>query len=168
MGITSPPANGAASMVADQKDWLVCHECGALQKDVHLHGYTQACCAKCGCCLRIHRERWVEPATALAVTAFLLFVACNAFTFLTVEIAGQTHSATLFSGVMALLERNQWLLASLVFATVFLYPLLELFALLYILVPFHVKKRLPGQWFFPNSSAFAFESGFHTGGKRPS
>ena len=76
----------------------------------------------------------MNRACALVVTGLVLFVISNSFPFLGLESAGQTQSTTLLSGVYALIDREQWILAALVFSTIFLFPLLELLALGYVLL----------------------------------
>lgn len=143
--VDNSASGGLAPVVAQQKNWLLCHDCGTLQVYHEARTHEALVCANCEKPLLTHRADWVERVTALSVAALVLFVCANAFNFLTVHIAGQTYSATIFSGVVALLDRNQWVLAGLVLTTIFLYPLLEIFALLYILIPFTLKRRLRGQ-----------------------
>lgn len=130
---------------SEQTHWLVCHDCGAVQQDLPVARREKLVCARCGCSLRTARGPWLESALALSLSALVLFVACNLLTFVTVEIAGQSHSATLLSGAMALIERDRWLLSGLVLTTTFLYPLFEICALLYVLVPFFLNRRVAAQ-----------------------
>lgn len=132
-------------MYAEQNDWLVCHECGELQTVVSISPDYQPTCHNCGMALHIGSGNWVEKACALAVTGFILFIISNIFPLLSLQVGGFQQEATLMSGVFALLERDQWMLSALVFTTIFLFPLLELLALLYLLLPYRAKKKLPGQ-----------------------
>ncbi len=133
------------TVVAEHKNWLVCHVCGAIQNDVPLNRRQELFCAKCDKPLRVEHRPWLDAASALTLASFMLFFGANTLVFVTVEMAGQTHSATLFSGVAALLDRHQWLLASLVLTTTFLYPLLVILALLYVLLPMQWGHKLRGQ-----------------------
>lgn len=131
--------------VAEQKDWLVCHDCGALQAIVPFTKDLEMACSQCGNLLPIGVGRWQDEATALAVTAIILLISANLFTFLTLKLAGVEQGITIVSGVVALAVREHWILASLVLVTIFLLPLFEALALLYLLVPYRLKRRLPGQ-----------------------
>ncbi len=126
-------------------DLLVCRDCGALQEVAAVGPSQQALCSRCNNHLRLGRGPWAAKATSLALTALILFFISNAFTFLTLKVAGVQQSATILSGVGALLDRDQWILAAMVFTTIFLYPLLEILALMYILVPFSLNRRISGQ-----------------------
>lgn len=132
-------------LVAKQKDWLVCHDCGTLQTVVPLRKDLGMECGNCGNTLPIGYGHWLDKATALAVTAVILFISANVFTFLTLRLAGTEQGITIISGFAALIAREQWILASLVLITIFLLPLFEALALLYLLVPYRLKRRLPGQ-----------------------
>lgn len=132
-------------LTAKQRNWLVCDACGALQAMVPLAKELRAPCSNCGQALPIGVGPWIDKATALAVTAVVLFVSANVFTFLTLELVGTAQGITILSGVAALLAREQWVLASLVLVTIFLLPLFEAAALLFLLVPYRLRRRLPGQ-----------------------
>ena len=130
---------------AGQKDWLICHECGELQKSVEVSPEYQVVCFNCGNVLHVGHGRWLDTASALAVTAFILLIACNILPFLTLEVGPHSQTATILDGVWALIEREHWLLAGAVFTTIFLFPLFEVFAFLYVLIPYKLNKRLRGQ-----------------------
>lgn len=87
----------------------------------------------------------MDKATALAVTALILFIGCNSFTFLTLKVAGMEQDATILTGFSVLIDAEKWILAALVLITIFILPLLELLALLYIILPYRLSKSLPGQ-----------------------
>lgn len=127
-----------------QRDWLICHECGEIQKVVAISPEHEMLCFNCGVCLHSGKGRWLAAATALSLAALILFVACNFLPFLTLEIGLQSHTTTIMDGVGALLTRNQWLLAALVVTTTFLFPLFEIFAYLYLLLPYQYNRRMPG------------------------
>jgi len=101
-------------------------------------------CYKCNAILHSGQARRLELAAALAVTAMILFVLSNTLPFITLEVAGQSQTATILDGFFALVERNQWILAGMVVTTIFLFPLVEIFSFLYLLIPYTYNRRLPG------------------------
>lgn len=133
------------SVIAEERDWLVCHDCGALQTSVPISKDLQMVCNYCETPLHIGRGQWLDKATALAFTALILFISCNTFTFLTLKVAGMEQQATILSGFFVLIDAEKWILAALVLVTIFLLPFLEILALLYILLPYTLSKHLPGQ-----------------------
>lgn len=135
----------AAPLIAEHRDWLVCHDCGALQAVEPLLEDQQLVCANCDRVLHFGRGPWLDTTTALAVAALILFIGANAFTFFTLQLGSVTQPATILSGVGALIDREEWILAGLVLVTIFLLPMLEVFALLYLLLPYRFNRRLPGQ-----------------------
>jgi paraquat-inducible protein A len=145
MNPSHPSANNGPSLIAAHRDWLVCHDCGALQALVPVNKSLELTCSHCGNPLHIGVAQWLDKATALAVTALILLISANIFTFLTLKLAGVEQGITILSGVAALAVREQWILASLVWITIFLLPLLEAFALLYLLIPYRLQRHLPGQ-----------------------
>lgn len=130
---------------ASHQTWHICRHCGELMRQVEACDDEALLCPNCQLPLQAAQPNWVQPATALSVAAVVLFMISNCFDFLSLKLVGFEQGASILSGVGALLAHDQWLLAALVFSTIFLFPLLEISALLYLLVPFQLKRRLPGQ-----------------------
>lgn len=138
-------ANPDAEVHSVNKNWLMCHSCAELQKVVAVSNTNEMVCCNCDTVLHVGHGRWLGWASALSVTALFLFFISNAFPFMTLEIGSQTQTATVLDGFWALFERGQWLLAGLVITTTFLFPLFEICAFLYLLIPYNLNKRIPGQ-----------------------
>lgn len=133
------------SLVAEQRDWLVCHDCGTLQPVVPVAADLQLVCGNCETPLFFGRGPWLDKTTALAVAALVLFIGAHVFEFFTLVIGGSSQTVTILSGAGALIAREESLLAGLVLMTTFLLPMFEIFALLYLLLPYRFNRRLPGQ-----------------------
>ncbi len=130
---------------AEKKDWLMCHECGELQTVVSISAEHEMLCCVCGNLLHFGHGRWLEVASALAITSVVLFAICQTAPFLTLEIGSQSQTITILDGFWALFDRGNWVLAALVLTTTFLFPLFEVIAFLYLLIPYNFGKRLRGQ-----------------------
>ncbi|WP_018275612.1 paraquat-inducible protein A [Teredinibacter turnerae] len=130
---------------AQQRDWLLCHSCGELQKVVSISPRHQMVCCNCDEVLHSAEPRRLELASALSVTALILFICANTLPFLTLDVGSQSQTVTILDGFFALLERQQWILAGVVITTIFLFPLIEIFAFLYLLIPYSYNRHLPGQ-----------------------
>ena len=138
-------ANSQPAIVADQIAWMRCHHCG------NDHGLNAADdshrCHTCGKYLYTFFRNPLSILAALTLTAFICWVVANSFIFLGLEAGGVTHQTHVLSGVNALIQRQQWLLAAIVFITIFLFPLFEMLALAYILcVCRYHKKTLQPLW----------------------
>lgn len=131
---------------AQHQPWVLCPACDTLNSlPALLEAGTQASCSHCQTPLAHAQGRRHQQALALVVAAIILYVMANCFDFLSLKVVGLEQSATLFTGIAALFANNQWLLAAVVFTTVLLFPLLEIAAMVYVLVPYHLNRRLPGQ-----------------------
>ena len=127
------------------KDWLMCHECGEIQKVSAVTANYELCCFNCGHQLIEGHGAWLDRAIALTFTAAILFFITNVFPFLTLEIGAQSQTITVFDGFIALIQRENWLLAALIITTIFIFPIFEIVAFLYILIPYRIGKRFKGQ-----------------------
>lgn len=134
-----------SELFAEQKDWLLCHDCGELQTVVAVSPEHEMLCCTCGSQLHVGHGPWIDTACALTLTSLVLFFVSQFFPFLTLEIGSQSQTVTIVDGFWALMERGNWILASLVITTTFLFPLFEIFAFLYLLIPYRLNRHLPGQ-----------------------
>jgi len=134
-----------AEVHSERKDWLMCHECGELQAVVSISPEHEMVCCMCGTLLHSGHGKWLQSATALAITSAFLFGLCQFAPFLTLEIGSQSQTITILDGFWALFDRGNWVLAALVITTTFLFPLFEIAAFLYLLVPYNFNRRLRGQ-----------------------
>lgn len=132
-------------MHAEQKDWLMCHDCGELQAVVAVSPEHEMVCCVCGDVLHVGYGKWLQSASALAITAALLLLVSQFAPFLTLEIGSQSKTVTILDGFWALFERGNWILAALVVTTIFLFPLFEIFAFLYLLIPYNFNRKVRGQ-----------------------
>jgi len=129
---------------AEQRNWFLCPECERLQR-VPVSPEQEMRCFNCDALLHTGQTQWLQVASALTMTALVLFVLSNALPFLTLEVGVQSQTATIFDGFLALFERRQWLLGGMVLTTIFIFPLLEIFSFLYLLIPYSYNRHLPGQ-----------------------
>jgi paraquat-inducible protein A len=132
-------------MQAEKRNWLICHSCGQLQSIVAISPEHQQECFNCGAVMHEGHGAWLQIATSLALASLALFLISLFCPILTLEIGSQSQSITILDGFFALIERDNWVLAALIITTLFLFPLFEIFAFLYLLVPYNLNKRLPGQ-----------------------
>ncbi len=122
---------------------IACHECDLLQREVTLPQGGIARCARCeGMLFRSHPDG-LERALAFTLGALVLFVICNAFPIVGLEVNGELIQATLPGTVSRLYRDGMWIVAGLVFFTTLLAPLGHLLAMLYILAPLRLGQSPP-------------------------
>lgn len=136
---------GERRVLASHKDWVSCDQCGQVQVMPNLHTGNTLLCSCCNQALSFGQGAWREKAAALVITGVVLFVISNCFVFLGLKVGAFYHEANLLSGVWALVHHDYIPLAILVFVTIFLFPLFELLALCYLVLPCYFGWRLPYQ-----------------------
>lgn len=102
-------------------------------------------CCVCGGLLHSGHGRWLQLASSLTVTSAFLFCISQFVPFLTLEIGSQTQTITILDGFWALFDRGNWVLAALVVTTIFLLPLFEIVAFLFVLIPYNFNRKIRGQ-----------------------
>ncbi len=114
---------------------IICHECGLTHVKKPIAEGSRAKCVRCGAVLGVRRKNSLERTLALSLSGLVLLIVANVFPFLAMEIEGQVKQTTLITGVRELIGQEMYGLGLLVMATSVLIPFLEVFGLLYILVP---------------------------------
>jgi paraquat-inducible protein A len=134
----------APAINASHAEVIVCHGCDHYYDSVACKPGYQLNCRYCGTVLKATHENWLSRAAAFTVAGLVLFLVTVTFPFLGLEAAGQQQLTDLLTGILALLERDQFLLASLVFVTIVLLPLAELLGLSYVIIGRWFGLKLPG------------------------
>jgi paraquat-inducible protein A len=114
---------------------IACQECDLLQREVSLPEGGVAHCPRCGAELYRSHPESLERSLALTVGAILLFAIANIFPIVGIKLEGQLIQTTLFHTAQMLYDNEMKSLAALVLLTTIIMPTLQLFALVYLLLP---------------------------------
>ena len=126
------------------KDTLIaCHDCDLIHRVRPIPDGAVAKCIRCGAVLYRQKPDSLERTLALTFAGLILYVVANTFPFLAFDMQGQVTQTTLITGVVDLWQQGMPGLAILVLLTSIVAPGLQLFGLLYVLVPLRLG-RVPG------------------------
>jgi paraquat-inducible protein A len=124
---------------------IACHECDLLFRKPSSVRERRAACSRCGASLTALPGSGLPLDSICAVTlaALITFCITQAFPVIELRANGMTSEATLFGAVHSLWSDNMHVVATMVFCSSILFPLLELLALFYLLVPLRMDKVPP-------------------------
>jgi paraquat-inducible protein A len=125
-------------------DLIACHECDALLRKPLLSGKSSARCPRCGAMLFRSGSIQLEKICAVTVGALITFLIALTFPIVELEVNGITSRATLPGALVVLWNENMEIVAAIVFCSTILFPLTELLALLYVLIPVRAGFVPPG------------------------
>src|SRR5215472_1962730 len=114
-----------------------CAGCGLFQTIPALSSGTTAHCARCPTILRRTSTHRLDHIAALSLTAFILLGVMCSTPLMSVETAGISHIANLFSGPAEQARRNMAMLGIVVLFVTALAPLVRLIGTLYVLIRAH-------------------------------
>lgn len=123
---------------------LVCNQCDLLQREVTLQSNEKARCIGCGNVLYRSQPNGFSLSLIFAITSLALFLISNSFPIVTISSQGLINSTTLLGAVGQLIEDGIPSIAVLVLITTFLMPVLEIFILIYLLLPLRLGRIPPG------------------------
>lgn len=104
-------------------------------------------CGRCGARLGLGREKAsLQSAFALVVTGLCLLVLANVYPIMTFDVAGNTQTNHIFTGVRGLVDQGYAPLALLVFFCAMAAPFVYLTLMLYAITARFLRRPLPGVW----------------------
>ena len=121
---------------------VACHECDLLLQCPPRMRALTAHCPRCRARVSgaAHGRRSLDRLCALTVAALVTYCVALAFPIVALDAAGIASHATISDAVRALMSNGEPVVAVLVFCTTMLFPLLELAAWLYLLVPLRAGR----------------------------
>jgi len=130
--------------VNESEPLIACHECDALFTKRALPEHSSANCPRCGAVLYRSVARNLDRICATTLAALITFVIAQAFPIVELDANGITSQTTLIGAIVALWNEQMQVVAVLVFCATILFPLCELVALLYVLIPVRAGYVPPG------------------------
>lgn len=128
----------------DEK-WLSCPECEAAFLDRELPAKAALRCGRCGVVVKKQSgSHTLQPAWAMATAGLFFVVLANINPILTFDIAGNTRSNLIISGVLDLNQQGYWPVAALVFFAGIAGPALHLAAVWYVSAACCLNAGWPG------------------------
>jgi paraquat-inducible protein A len=120
----------------DHDNLIACHECDALYTKPRLLGSRSvAHCTRCGATLYRGATRRLDIISAVTLAALFTFLIAQGYPIIELDANGITSQTTLFGALIALWNEDMQIVAVMVFCATTLFPLTELLALLYVLIP---------------------------------
>lgn len=125
--------------------WLECRLCRASIRDRDLRRGEELRCDRCSELVK-KADGGASPqaALALAITGLLLVGLANAFPILSFDVAGNTQSNKIITGVFALRDQGYAPIAALVFFCAIAAPALHFATVAYVALAGCVRAALPG------------------------
>lgn len=120
---------------------IACHECDLLQTLPPVAAHATARCVRCDALLRRNPDNGIERTLALLCAAAVLYALVHLNPLVGIEMQGATVEVTLLSAIRTLWAEGAQAVAALVFATVVLFPLLEIGMLIALLVLARAGRR---------------------------
>lgn len=129
----------------EYRQLIACHECDRLFRKPSSVKGRRAACSRCGASLTALPGSGLslDPICAVTLAAFVTFCIAQSFPLIALRANGMTSEATLFGAVRSLLSDNMRVVAAMVFCSSILFPLIELLALSYLLVPLRMGNVPP-------------------------
>ncbi|WP_321884305.1 paraquat-inducible protein A [Paraburkholderia bannensis] len=123
---------------------IACHECDALYRKPRLLGRQSARCSRCGGTLYQSSSAQLDRICAMTVAALVTFIIAQSFPIIELDANGITSESSLFGALVVLWNEDMQIVAVMVFCATILFPLTEMVALLYVLLPIRRGFIPPG------------------------
>jgi len=124
----------------DLDNYILCHKCHTLHKEVPMKEGTKACCVECGAVLYRYDSKLVEHGLALSITGFIFFILANAFPLVQIEILGLEQFITIPKTFMTLFESGFYIVGVLCALLIFVFPFMIFSVNILIFTLFKMQK----------------------------
>ncbi|CAD6511387.1 hypothetical protein LMG27952_00484 [Paraburkholderia hiiakae] len=118
-----------------QDKLIACHDCDALYRKPRLLGRQTARCSRCGATLYSSAASQLDRICAITVAALVTFIIAQSFPIIELDANGITTESSLFGALVVLWHEDMEVISVIVFCATTLFPLTEMVALLYVLLP---------------------------------
>ncbi|PXW29197.1 paraquat-inducible protein A [Paraburkholderia caballeronis] len=126
------------------ENMIACHECDALYRKPRLLGRQSARCPRCGATLYHSSSAQLDRICAITLAALVTFIIAQSFPIVELDANGIHTQSSLFGALVVLWEEDMQIVAIMVFCATVLFPLTEMVALLYVLLPVRYGFIPPG------------------------
>lgn len=141
MALSPPDTQDAASTV---HALLICEHCDTVHRRRPLAKGEVAECARCGAVLERCRGMPAGNMLAMILTALVVFVQATLWPIVTLGLNGQHVHASLWNVIQIMWADHSQLVAALVAATLFVFPLGKILILGWLLLYARSGRRAPG------------------------
>ncbi|MBD8898119.1 paraquat-inducible protein A [Rhodanobacter sp. DHG33] len=141
MALSPPDTFDAVSTV---HPLLICEHCDTVHHRCPLAMGEVARCARCGAVLERCRGMRAGTMLAMLLTALVVFVQATLWPIVTLGLNGQHVHATLWNVVQIMWNDHSQVVAVLVAATLFVFPLIKILTLGWLLLYARNGRRAPG------------------------
>jgi paraquat-inducible protein A len=124
---------------------IVCPACDLVHRRTEVSVTARTLCARCRGLLQRPENAAIDTAIALAVCALVFLVLSNLYPLVAMYVNGHSRDTTLIGAALGLYAQGYDSLATLVFLTTVVAPLLQILTLLYVLIPLWRGRRARGQ-----------------------
>jgi paraquat-inducible protein A len=127
----------------DNRQWAACEICdGLFEKPCLKQGQIAKCC-HCGCLLVEHKVNSIERSFHWSLAGLILMLPAILLPLMGVALAGQYNQASLFDCVLVLIDREFFMIASLLFLFAIAVPIVRLCGALYLSYCFKFNRLKP-------------------------
>lgn len=123
-------------------NYVICHKCHTLHREVPIADGSKALCTQCGSVLYRRDSKLLDHGLALSIAGLCFFILTNLFPLIKIQILGSEQFITIPSMIIGLAENGYYLVALFVSYLIFIFPLMIF--LLYILI-FSLMKMGKGE-----------------------
>lgn len=124
--------------------FIICHDCDLLQREIPLNPGCAASCSRCGALLYRNASDSINRTLACALTSAVFFVVANVFPLFAIKVQEDRRMINLLGAVQSLWDQQMQSVSLVVFLTTILIPAIELMTMIYLLLPLQLRIIPPG------------------------
>ena len=105
-------------------DYILCHKCHTLNREVPIADGSKALCSHCGTVLYRRDSRLLDHGLALSITGLIFFILANSFPLVNIDILGTERFISIISMIESLISSGYYLVGLFVTYLILIFPLM--------------------------------------------
>ena len=108
----------------DLDNFVICHKCFTLNKEIPIKDGSKAYCSECGVILYRYDSKLIDHGLALSITGLIFFVLANLFPLIQIDLLGSEQFITIPKTIFSLFDNDFYIVGLICIFLIFIFPLM--------------------------------------------
>jgi len=105
-------------------DYIICHQCFTLNKEIPIKDGTKAYCSECKGLLYRYDSKLADHGLALSITGLIFFFLANLFPLIQIDLLGSEQFITIPKTIFSLFDNGFYIVGLICVFLIFIFPLM--------------------------------------------
>jgi len=108
----------------DLDNFIICHKCFTLNKEIPIKDGSKAYCSECQAILYRYDSKLIDHGLALSITGLIFFFLANLFPLIQIDLFGSEQFITIPKTIFSLFDNGFYIVGLICVFLIFIFPLM--------------------------------------------